>query len=73
MIVIEDYYHMMTMDENVNIMKLTHLISKKPLNLRAPFCTSTFTLEYLIAFLIIHTKENTTPIPYVYYVCKCLK
>lgn len=72
MIVIEDYYHVTTMDENVNIMKLTHLISKNPLNSRAPFCTSTFTLGFLIDFLIIHTKENITPM-YVYYVHECLK
>ena len=43
-VVIEDFDHMTTMDENVNCTKITHLLSKKiSLNLRAPFCTSTFT------------------------------
>jgi len=27
MVVIEDYYHMTTMDENMNSMKLKHLLS----------------------------------------------
>ena len=29
MIVIKNYYHMTSMDENVNWMKQTHLLSKK--------------------------------------------
>ena len=29
MVVIEDYDHITSMDENVNQMKLTHLLSKK--------------------------------------------
>ena len=36
MIVIEDYYHMTTMDENVNWMNLAHLLSMFSLNMR-PF------------------------------------
>ena len=36
---IKDYDHMTTMDEIVNWMKLTHLLSISSLNLKAPFCT----------------------------------
>ena len=36
-VVIKDYYHTTTMNENVNEMKLTHLLSKLSLNLRALF------------------------------------
>jgi hypothetical protein len=43
MVDIEDYDHMQMMDENVKWMKLTHLLSYFSLNLKAPFCTSTFT------------------------------
>ena len=42
MVVIENYDHMKTMDENVYWMKPTHLLSKFSLNFRALFCTSTF-------------------------------
>ena len=42
-VVIKEYYHMKTMDENVNWTKLTHLLSSFFLNLRAPLCNSTFT------------------------------
>jgi hypothetical protein len=45
MVVIEDYDHMTIMDENVNWMKLTNLLSLFSLNLRALFYTSTFTSE----------------------------
>ena len=38
-VVLKDYYHMTTMDENVNWLKLTHLLSIFSLNLKAPFCT----------------------------------
>ena len=37
MVHIEDYYHMTTMNENVNRMKLTHLLSKFLLILGSPF------------------------------------
>ena len=43
MVVVEDFDHMKTMNENVHWMKLTHLLSIFPLNLRTPCCTSTFT------------------------------
>ena len=36
-VVIEDYYHMTIMDESINWMKLTHLLSTFPLNLRVAF------------------------------------
>ena len=61
------------MHENMNWMKLIHLLSISPLNIRAPFCTSTFTSKTLIAFPDLHPREKTTPIHYVYYVCQCLK
>ena len=67
-VVIEDYYHMTTMDVNVNWMELTYLLSKFSLNPRAPFCTSTFTSTFSIAFLIIHNLRKIIPLPYVYYV-----
>ena len=41
--VIGDNYHMIVVDENVNWLKLAHLLSNLSLNFRAPFCTSTFT------------------------------
>ena len=42
MVVVEDYDHMKTMDENVKWMKPTHLLSNFSLNLRVPFRTSIF-------------------------------
>ena len=49
---------MTIMDENVKWMKLTHLLCKHSLNLKAAFCTFTFTSEFLIAFLNVHNREN---------------
>ena len=43
MVIVRNYVHTTTMDENTNWMKLTHLFSNFPLTLKAPFCTSTFT------------------------------
>ena len=43
MVVIMNYYHMTTMDENMNWMKLTHMLSTFFVNLMTPFCTSNFT------------------------------
>ena len=37
MAVIEDYYHITTMDEHVNWMKLTYLLSFFSINFGAPF------------------------------------
>ncbi len=48
---------MTIMHENVNYMKLAHLLSKQFSNLKAPFCKSTFTSRFLIAFLNAHTKD----------------
>ena len=66
MVVIEDFDHMAIMDENLNWTKLTYLLSKFSLNLKAFFCTSTFYFKTLITFLDIHTRESNTS-PYVYY------
>ena len=43
MVFIEDYYHTITMDENVNWMKRTRLLSNFPLNLGTPFVPLPFT------------------------------
>ena len=51
---------MTTMDENMNWMKLTHLLSNFSLNLRAPFCTSTFTPRLIIAFSTYTLEKNNT-------------
>jgi hypothetical protein len=40
--------------------KLTHLLSTFSLNLRALFCTSTFTSKFLIIFLNAHLAKNKT-------------
>ena len=67
-VVIEDYYYTTIADENMNWMKLTHPLSSFPLNLRAPFCISTFTLYFLIAFLDIQTRENNaSPFKFTMY------
>jgi hypothetical protein len=68
-VLIKYYYHMTTIDENVNRMELAHLYQIFFQPLRAPLCTSTFTLTFLIAFLKVHTREKIIYLPYVYYVC----
>ena len=60
MFVIENYYHMITMNDNVNWMKLTYLLLIFSLNHMAPFCTSNFTSIFIIAFSNIHITENNT-------------
>ena len=55
MVVIGDDNHMTSMNDNVNGMKLAHII-KTILKLRAPFCTPTFIWKQLIAFLNVHTR-----------------
>ena len=67
-VVIEDYHHMTTIDVDVNWMKLTHLLLIFSLNLRAPFCTFTFTLIFLIAFSNVHTTK-IIDFPSAYYLC----
>ena len=54
--VIENYYHMTTMDESMNWMEVTHLLSIFSLNPRAPFCMITFTSTFLMSFLNVHTR-----------------
>ena len=58
MVVIDDYYHMITFDD-VNWFKLAQiLLSIFSLNLMIPFCVSTFTSICLIAFLNVEIKEK---------------
>jgi hypothetical protein len=57
-VVIEDYYDMTIIDENVYLTKLTHLLSIFSLCLKVSFCTSTFTSKFLIAFVYVHTREK---------------
>ena len=66
---IENYDHMTTKDENVNWMKLTHLLSVFSLDLKAPFCISNFTSKNIITFLDVRTRESIIPLHFVYYVC----
>ena len=53
---------MTTMDENMSWIKPTHVESTFSLNLRAPFCTFTFTSKLFIAFLK-HTLEKIVHVP----------
>ena len=62
MIVIEDYYHMTTIIENVNSMKLTHLLLIFPLNYKAPFVHLPLLEKFECPIYRI------TSLPYVYYV-----
>ena len=68
-VVIEDYHQMTTMDENVNWMDLTHVLStyfSKPLG-PLLYCTSTFPSTFLIASLMYTLKKKKkNPLPYVY-------
>ena len=50
---------MSTMNENMKWTKLTNLLLFFPLNLSAPFCTSTFTFKISITFLDVHTQEKS--------------
>ena len=58
MIVIEDYYQVITMYRIIIWMNLTCLLSIFYINLKPPLCTSTFTSKKLIAFLIVHIGEE---------------
>ena len=49
-VIIEDYYHMTTMNEDMNWMEQTHPLSNVSLSIRAPFCTSNFTSKTSIPF-----------------------
>ena len=62
-VVIRDYYHMTTMDENMNWMKPTHLLAISSLNLRRPLLYMYFFFsKFLIAVSNIHTRENNMPL-----------
>ena len=52
-VVIGHYYYVTTMNENVNWMKVTHMLSMSFLNFKA-----TFTSRFLISLLNVHTVEN---------------
>ena len=66
---IKDYYHMTTMDETVNQMKLTHLFSKRNLQTLGTLLYIYIYFKFLIAFLNVHTrKKEKIPLHYVYYV-----
>ena len=49
---------MKTMDKNMKWIKLNTSILNFSLNLRGPFCTSTFTSYIIIALLDVHTREK---------------
>ena len=51
-VVIRVKYQMIIMNENMNWMKLTHLLPICTLNIKAPLGTSTFTLTFLIFFKV---------------------
>ena len=57
-VVIEDYYHMTTVNENLDWMKSTHMLSIFLYAVGPPFVTPTFASTFLIAFLTVHTREN---------------
>ena len=57
---------MIVMDENINWMKLTHLLTIFILNLRVPFYTPTCNSKISIEFKNVHTREKQYLSPYVY-------
>ena len=67
MVAIEDYHYITTFkNENMNWMKPTHLLPVFPLNLRAPFCTSTYTHSILMSthFFLFLFKSSLICIMY---------
>ena len=46
-VVIEEYYHMTTMDENVNWIELAHFLSKNILNPKGPLLYITLNFNIL--------------------------
>ena len=58
MVVIDDYYPKLAMDENMNWMTLTHLFSSNFLTFMTPFCTSTFTLDFYNNILWMYALEK---------------
>ena len=71
-VAVEDYYYTTIIDENVNWMQYTYLVSIFSLNIKALFCTFAFTSENRIVLLIEHMRKKM-PLPYAYYVHLCLK
>ena len=67
MVVIEDYYHMTILDENINQMK--HVLSKFSLSLRALWLLYIYLYFRILnsLFECIHQRK-IIPLPYVYYV-----
>ena len=57
-VVIEDYYHMTKMDENILWMKLIYLFLIFSLNLSSPLLYIDLCFKNLIAVLNIHPREK---------------
>ena len=55
-VVIKDCHHMTTMDENVNWIKITHLLLISFIKLKAPFYAFAFTFESLVDFPNVPTR-----------------
>jgi hypothetical protein len=62
-IVIEDYYHMTTMNDNINWMKLTHLLSIFSLTLRVPLLYINLNFKIFRTFLKLYALENNYTSP----------
>ena len=62
-VVVEDFYHLTTMNESVNRMKLTHL-------LLTFFFKSFGSLLYIYIYICVRTllKQNTIPLPCEFFV-----
>ena len=56
-VVIKDYNHMTTMDENMNWMKVTHVLSNFSLNLRPPF-VNLHLLQIYSSLSTVYTREK---------------
>jgi hypothetical protein len=67
MAVIEDYYHMTIMDENMNWMKLTYLLSNFTLNPTTSFAHLRLFQNLKNLFLNIHSREKKKKksLPYI--------
>ena len=74
-VIMEDHYHMTTMDENMNWMKPTHMLSScfSKVEGRMLYNTSTFAANFLKAIFECTHSRKIILLPYVYYVCQCLK
>jgi len=78
-VVIDDYYHATTMNETMNWMKLTHLLSIFSQNLTQElfctfpttkflivFCKSTLTSKFLTPYLNVRTEEKKKHLSLMY-------